>query len=749
MTKRLWGKTISAAVGGLLLLSLSAVPSVQRAGESVAAGRAEKLGAIAARDPSPRLADDDIANQGRKCEDMPSHDETYPGPSASQTYDHTFFQLGADKHPIPYLEEKFTPQGLAHWANWNGRGDDLLLVTAYKRDQRSRIYGIAADTGKTVGTVDIDEDHVGGIVVLRDWAFVSGKRVANPHGDEFRTIRKYDLGELRSKLKEEGRPYLGQDFPANDVKRSAFLGTDGSILYAGEYDKKNRTPMDAYAVRDDGSLRELDRNIEVPKATQGMTVVDKGFLYSVSSDHDDGLRSYLYLADRDSMDYEPILCFRAPSMSEGLATYGDRTYLLFESGSAKFTKQVNKIKHLHVGSGEWMNDDGGGGDRTTLTYTGPSEADFHDSFTASARLTTAAGPVSGMDVEFVLGGGGRSQSCRDATNGDGVASCRLRPTGTIGTTTLTVRFAGGGGLQASSDTATFTVTRQETALRYTGPEKVANGTPARLSGVLTEESTDGPPVEGRSVTLALGEGEHRQACTDTTDGDGVARCTIDTVNQPLNADATVPMTSDFDGDTFYEPSTGRDTVLLEYYTGRSYGLAADLGLPGLSAGLTPTPDTGQVRTARATMTAPACVADQSLVLLGARALCPSVVTSLAPGTSRATTTVQDAGIGLPGLPVIEVDGATARSTSTCGSGGSATGSTDLTLRIGGELVEVTGEANAVVDLPGLAKLVVNEQVPVRGADHGLTVNAVHLTMADGTADVVIASATSDVHNCAS
>jgi len=42
-------------------------------------------------------------------------------------------------------------------------------------------------------------------------------------------------------------------------------------------------------------------------------------------------------------------------------------------------------------------------------------------------------------------------------------------------------------------------------------------------------------------------------------------------------------------------------------------------------------------------------------------------------------------------------------------------------------------------------LVFNEQVPVPGADQGLTVNAVHLK-ALGLL-VVLASATSDIHNC--
>ncbi|MFE0138715.1 choice-of-anchor P family protein [Streptomyces sp. NPDC059037] len=50
-----------------------------------------------------------------------------------------------------------------------------------------------------------------------------------------------------------------------------------------------------------------------------------------------------------------------------------------------------------------------------------------------------------------------------------------------------------------------------------------------------------------------------------------------------------------------------------------------------------------------------------------------------------------------------------------------------------------------VDLGLAGKLVVNEQIPVEGADKGLTVNAVHLTTPAG-ADVVIGSSTSSAHD---
>lgn len=388
---------------------------------------------------------------------------------------------------------------------------------------------------------------------------------------------------------------------------------------------------------------------------------------------------------------------------------------------------------------------------TELDYTGATEADYHDEFTASATLTSEGGPVTGAQVSFVLGAGGGSQECAATTDGSGEASCSMTPTQRPGTTELTADFAGTDDLLPASDTVAFTVTRQETAVAYTGPEKVANGTDVELSGVLHEETLDGPPVEGREVALALGEGDDRQSCTGTSDAAGEVACTVADLDQPLNDDATVPVTVDFAGDAFYEPSTARDTVLLEHYTGRAFGLDAQVDLPLLPpVGVGPVPDTGTVRTADATETDTPCTVHVPALVVDARALCPRVTTSLAPGTSTAASTVERVRIGLPGVPVIEVEGATAKAVSTCADGGSADGSTSLTLRVAGKEVPVDLRPNTVVELPGQTlRLVVNEQVADPDADHGLTVNAVHLTSLDGLVDVTVASATSGVHHCAS
>jgi hypothetical protein len=53
--------------------------------------------------------------------------------------------------------------------------------------------------------------------------------------------------------------------------------------------------------------------------------------------------------------------------------------------------------------------------------------------------------------------------------------------------------------------------------------------------------------------------------------------------------------------------------------------------------------------------------------------------------------------------------------------------------------------NITIDIAGI-HLVTNERKSVAG---GITVSAVHLTALNGNVDLVVASATSGIHNCAS
>ncbi|WP_418959692.1 choice-of-anchor P family protein [Streptomyces tritici] len=282
--------------------------------------------------------------------------------------------------------------------------------------------------------------------------------------------------------------------------------------------------------------------------------------------------------------------------------------------------------------------------------------------------------------------------------------------------------------------------KKDTALAWSGPASVSNGSPAALAATLTEKD-GGAPVAGRKVGLTLGSGAGAQSCEGTTDAAGRASCTVPSVNQPLNADATVPAAARFAGDDAYKESEATATVRLQYVSGRAFGLQADVPLLGLPVRVGPTPDTGQVRTAGAESRAPACANGINALVLSAQTLCARVDTRTGPSAATSTASVEEARIGLPGLPVVALSGVKATSTASCTA---ATGRTELTLTVAGTPVEVGDLPNVNVDLGLGARLVVNEQVRTAG---GLTVNAVHLT-APGGIDVVVASATAAAHNCA-
>ncbi|MBV1856573.1 choice-of-anchor P family protein [Catellatospora tritici] len=388
---------------------------------------------------------------------------------------------------------------------------------------------------------------------------------------------------------------------------------------------------------------------------------------------------------------------------------------------------------------------------TTLKWTGAVTGDYHDPARLAAKLTLTdtGAPLPGMPVALALNG---AETCTATTGADGVAACEVVPQEQPGGYPVTASYAGDAVHLPSGASADFTVTREQTLLSYQGDVNVANDESARLAARLTEGSVppvpgDGTPVVGAPVVLVLGSGATRQSCTADTGADGVAACVIAKVAQPLDASGRLPVSAAYAGSVFYEPSQAAATVGLQYLTGRAFGLSGKLKLLVGTTQVAATPDTGPVRVATPFGTGTPCTASLSLVALQASALCAKVVTTTAPGTATATATVDGVDLGLPGLPAISLRDLRAVSTATCGG---PSGSVTLgRVLVGGVVVDAATAPNTTVPLPGLpgAKLVVNEQVPGPG---GLTVNAVHLIvppLLGVSADLVVASATTGIHNC--
>jgi uncharacterized repeat protein (TIGR01451 family) len=201
---------------------------------------------------------------------------------------------------------------------------------------------------------------------------------------------------------------------------------------------------------------------------------------------------------------------------------------------------------------------------TTLTYNGATSGDYHDAATLSATLTDAASnPVTGKTITFSLNG---SEACSDATDATGTASCSVTPGESAAAYTVSAAFADTTDpvYQVSSTTTTFTVTKEETTITYTGPTVILAGSgSATLTAKLVEDGandndSDGgspAPVPTQTVTLSVGS----QSCTGTTDASGNVTCTIPSVSVPLGPET---VGASFAGDSYYQPSSASTSAIV-------------------------------------------------------------------------------------------------------------------------------------------------------------------------------------------
>jgi hypothetical protein len=209
----------------------------------------------------------------------------------------------------------------------------------------------------------------------------------------------------------------------------------------------------------------------------------------------------------------------------------------------------------------------------TSLATSVSTTDFHDLVTPTATLTETAGskPVIGARITFALG----NQSCAASTDSTGTATCSLIVTQTPGTGTLTATFAGTSADQASTASAPFTITTEETTIAYAGATTFQRGSSATLTAALAEDGAT--PIGGRSITLTLGSGNSAQSCGAKTDATGLATCTIASVAQPLGAST---VSTSFSGDAYYNAATASAPVSIAaptmiLYAGRTTSDHAD------------------------------------------------------------------------------------------------------------------------------------------------------------------------------
>jgi hypothetical protein len=218
---------------------------------------------------------------------------------------------------------------------------------------------------------------------------------------------------------------------------------------------------------------------------------------------------------------------------------------------------------------------------TELTYTGVTSGDYHDTAVMSATLVDPEdgdSPIPDETVTFRIGSS-VTDTCSATTSSSGVASCGIRLTQAPGSYAVTASFAGDAVYKADTDSSTFTITREETTLTFTGPTVVlAGSTSTTVSALLVEggaNETDGdgssaaPDPYGQTVTFTLGT----QSCDGVTDATGVASCSIPGVSGDTLGPKT--LTAAFAGDTYYEPSSDATEVIVFAFPDRGAFVLGD------------------------------------------------------------------------------------------------------------------------------------------------------------------------------
>ena len=268
------------------------------------------------------------------------------------------------------------------------------------------------------------------------------------------------------------------------------------------------------------------------------------------------------------------------------------------------------------------------------------------------------------------------------------------------------------------------------------PPQQEHGVGSQASVTAHYANSCGDPLQGAAIAFKVSSGPNSGVgATVSTNAAGDATFTY--TGTASGTDTVGSSTSNPAGTITSNTVTVVWDVLL---TGHAYGLESS----GLVA-IPPRPEAGPVATTVAGSSSPPCVLTIS-GLISAATLCANVSTAVNPDSSTANASVQHVGIGVLGLPAIDIGAVTSASHTVCAGG---TGSASIaSIKVGGVAVPVslTPGPNTTVDVLGV-KLILNEQIATgSGGDHALTVNAVHVIV-PGLLDTIVASSTSDIHGC--
>ena len=268
-----------------------------------------------------------------------------------------------------------------------------------------------------------------------------------------------------------------------------------------------------------------------------------------------------------------------------------------------------------------------------------------------------------------------------------------------------------------------------------------------LSSITCVSGTSGPSVTNGSITLAPGGTATCTATYAATAADFANGSINDTAKAtgiaPLGASTSASSSATVVASAPIMTGEANDATVAVALLGKPLPLALVLH------------DTGAVATTKASTTLNPCAVNLPLAdLLTSGDVCSDVTTvpatTLTPATSDAQASVAAVAIGVPSLPVIDVQAVQSNSVTTClGSLGSTT---IAYLKVGSTVVisKPTVIAPNTTLTIGLVTLVLNQQIPLTGPDHGLIVSAVDVranVLGLVQANVSVASSESDIENC--
>jgi hypothetical protein len=317
---------------------------------AILAGGADDSGAGAATG-SVQLVDNSAPSSPPHCDASQPRGQVahYQGGSASAVYDRVF-------HPwvgVPYLDTH-VPQALATWANWDGAGHTLVLLGMYRKGHHSFLVGVDPASGRAVGTVEIEESHLGGMGFVGQWLFAQDNADARKHP----RVRRYRVEALRTAMRAamhggdhgDQHPFLHVDGPARSIDAIDFFAEEGNSVYAGHHGSARTNKMYRYALTPDGQLRRVEGPWRIPWRAQGLVITPQAFIFASDNGVGRGRLSVVRRADPKHIG-SPIACVWLPAMPEDMTVLNGTLLIDFESGTKRYAHDhpANRIRNFHEG----------------------------------------------------------------------------------------------------------------------------------------------------------------------------------------------------------------------------------------------------------------------------------------------------------------------------------------------------------------------------------------------------------------